>query len=177
MSGLETAIGIASLASSALGAVNSYTQSQSQAKAARQQADYQRQMADYNARIADQEADIQRRLGEKRQRSIREQGDGQIGMLRSRMGQSGVSLLDVDSSPMDLLGQVASDYASEAESDKWQTDNAVQQIRHKADTYRYNGMLADMEGNYAAKSARQQGLGNLTSNLMGLTSKTLSYFK
>jgi len=177
MSGLETAVAIASLASSAVGMVGSYTQAQSQAKAARQQAEYQQQMADYNARVADQEADTERRLGEKRQRSIRQQGEGQMGMLRSRMGQSGVSLLDTDSSPMDLLGQVASDYAAEEEADKWQTDNTVNQLRHKAETYRYNGMLSGLEGSYAAKSYRQQGMSNLTDGLLGLTNKTLSYFK
>ena len=125
MSGMETAMGMA----------NNYSQAQAQARAAQQQADYQRQMAEYNARIAEQEADIERRLGEKRQRAITQQGEGQAGMLRSRIGQSGISLLDPDSSVADVLGQVASDYEAEAEADRWSTENTVTRLRHKAQTY------------------------------------------
>lgn len=177
MSGMETAIGIASLASGAMGMANNYSQAQAQARAAQQQADYQRQMAEYNARIAEQEADIERRLGEKRQRAITQQGEGQAGMLRSRIGKSGISLLDPDSSVADVLGQVASDYEAEAEADRWSTENTVNRLRHKAQTYQYNGMLAGLEGSYAARAARQQGMSGLSSGLMGLTRQTLSYFK
>ncbi len=177
MSGIETAIGIATLASGAMSTANSYAQAQAQARAAQQQADYRRQMAEYNAHIAEQEADIERRLGEKRQRAIREQGESQSGMLRSRMARSGVSLLDEDGSPMDLLGQVAADYAAEAENDAWETENAVNRLRHKAQLYRHNGLLAGLEGSSAASAYRRQGLQSLSGNLLGLTNKTLSYFK
>jgi|GEM_PF-5078782 len=174
MSGIEPWILASSIATTGVGMISGQAQAQAQAQAARQAAEYQRQMAENNALAAEQQADLEKKMAEKRLAAIRQEGAGQSGALRARMARSGVSLLDEDGSAMDVLGQVAPDYAGHAEAEKWKSDYAVQNLLHRAATYRHGGLLADMEGAARAGAIRSSSMSSLTQGLLGLTHNTLA---
>jgi hypothetical protein len=89
------------------------------AAAALQTGAYNKAVADYNAKVAANEAGLARALARNRVAGIKQQSSKAQGAGRAAMAAAGVDVNALDTSPMDALEQMASDYASQAEYEEW----------------------------------------------------------